>query len=329
MRVLSLLVAVAMLHAGSALAVAFVPDDDATVLERLPTRSDPSLAELKRLQADLAGDRQNPQRAAQVAQRAIEASRAFGDPRFHGQAQAALAPWWSHEAPPAAVLVLRATIKQSLHDFAGALADLDRLIAREPDNVQALLTHATVLAVQGRFDDAKRDCARLAQRVEPLVVTACEALTSSASADADDVYRRLDERLAAPGGHAATRVWAATLAGEIAERRGDIDGAKRQFARALAADSRDGYLKAAYADFLLRQQRAADVVKLLENDTRNDALLLRLALAERQLPDRAQAYRAHRDDLAARFQAARRRGDVLHLREEARFALEVDRDGQR
>ena len=54
---------------------------------------------------------------------------------------------------------------------------------------------------------------------------------------------------------------------------------------------------------------------------RNDALLLRIALAEQRLPDHAADFAAHRADLAARFDAARRRGDSLHRREEARFRL--------
>ena len=38
------------------------------------------------------------------------------------------------------------------------------------------------------------------------------------------------------------------------------------------------------------------------------------------------AFAAHRADLAARFDAARRRGDSLHRREEARFRLAIEND---
>ena len=51
---------------------------------------------------------------------------------------------------PTEVLVLRATIRQSLHDFDTAIADLGTALAREPRHPQALLTRATVLTVQGR-----------------------------------------------------------------------------------------------------------------------------------------------------------------------------------
>ena len=308
---------------------AFVPDDDAAVLERLPSRGDPALMELRRQQLDLARDARDPRRASLVAQRAIHAARVSGDPRFLGQAQAALMPWWTDDQAPGYVLTLRATIKQSLHDFPGALRDLDRLLQSEPDNAQALLTRATVLTVTGRYDEAKRDCTTLASRVDALVATTCMAGVTSVTGDADHAARLLDDALATSTGPAEVRVWSQTLAGEIAARRGDTASAEKHFARALASDATDSYLKGAYADFLLDQRRYAAVVALLRNETRNDALLLRLALAEKQLPEHALAFARHRDELAARFEAARRRSDTLHLREEARFALEIDGDARR
>jgi hypothetical protein len=65
---------------------------------------------------------------------------------------------------------------------------------------------------------------------------------------------------------------------------------------------------------------------LVRDDTRNDALLLRLALAEQALPEERDAFERHRRELADRFDAARARGDSLHRREEARFRLAVEND---
>ena len=56
----------------------------------------------------------------------------------------------------------------------------------------------------------------------------------------------------------AGRAWAETLLGEIAHRRGD-PAAERHFRAALEANPRDLYLLGAYCDWLLDQQRAADV----------------------------------------------------------------------
>jgi len=310
--------------AGSVAAKPFIPADDAQVLERLPEKTNPSLAELKRLRSTLAKNPHDLALAAKLARRAIEAARETGDPRFFGQAQAALAPWWNSPEPPPAALLLRATLKQSTHDFAGALADLDKLIAARPGDGQALLTRATVLTVQGRYAEARADCTRIARRAVPLVSAACEAAPASLSGDAEQAYRSLIDALArAPGVDAGLREWALTLAGEIAQRRGDAASAEAHFREALALDPRDPYLLATYADFLLDRNRAADVVPLIKDATKNDNLLLRLALAAQRLPQMRAAFETYRADLAARFDAARRRGDSLHQREEARFTLAI------
>jgi tetratricopeptide (TPR) repeat protein len=312
--------------AGAVDAAPYVPDDDAIVLERLPEKTDPSLKELRRIRAALAADPRNLEAALAVARRAIEASRSTGDPRFLGQAQAALAPWWSDDAPPAQALLLRATLKQSQHDFAGALEDLDRLLERTPADAQALLTRATVRTVTGRYAAARSDCARIAQRASALIVTACLAAPASLRGHAETAYRALATSLNRPGDPSGVRVWASTLAGEMAARLGDRARAEAHFKEALALDPRDSYLRAAYADFLLDLRRAEEVLPLVRDDVQNDSLLLRLALAERMLPGERAAFDAHRALLAARCDAARARGDTLHRREEARFRLEIEAD---
>ncbi len=147
---------------------------------------------------------------------------------------------------------------------------------------------------------------------------------SSLNGDAAGAYRGLLEALARPGESADARVWALTLAAEIAERRGDAAAAELHFGEALALDSHDAYLLGAYADFLLGQGRAHEVVPLLTAKTQNDMLLLRLSLAEQGIAELGTDFVAHRRDLADRFAAAKRRGDTLHLREEARFRLDIE-----
>ena len=301
----------------------YLPTDDGAVLERLPEKTDPSLRDVKRLRAALDRNPGDIALAAHLARRAIEAGRETGDPRFFGQAQAALAPWWSQRDPPAQALLLRATLKQSTHDFPGALADLDRLIAANPRDGQALLTRATVLTVQGRYADARADCARIARLTVPLVTIACDAASASVSGEAASAYRALTGALAAPAADAGLAEWAQTLAGEIAQRRGDAAAAEAHFRAALALDPRDPYLLGAYADFLLDRNRPAEVVPLLKDYTRNDNLLLRLVLAEARLPELRSSFAAHRADLEDRYDAGGRRGDTLHRREEARYALEI------
>jgi uncharacterized protein (TIGR02996 family) len=309
-------VAGAALACGAA-AAPFVPSDDAMVVERLPSRAIPQLRDAKALRA--AGVPKDAGAATALATAYVRASRVEGDPRFLGYAEAALRPWWSDPDAPAAVLVLRATIRQSRHEFDAAIGDLDRVLERAPRHSQALLTRATILTVQGRYAAAREDCARLSGLVPALYAAVCTAAIDSVTGRSSAAYDAVVRALAgAPRAGATERAWAETLLGEIAHRRGD-PAAEAHFRAALAADPGDVYLRAAYSDWLLDEDRPAEVVALLAGATRVDPLLLRLALAQQALGDPDAG--ASVATLAARFDASRVRGDRVHERENARFEL--------
>jgi hypothetical protein len=318
MRILSIV----LLVAGTCMAAPFVPADPKQILETLPeARASAFSRELRQLRRELTRDPENLELATRLARGYIQRARAEADPRYLGYAQAALAPWWGAGAP-AGVLVLRATIRQSLHDFPGALADLTVALEMEPRNAQAWLTRATIQQVRGEFGEALKSCQPLERLAGELVATACRAGAASMSGQADASYERLREVLerqrAAPAG---VRQWILTSLAEMAERQGKNRLAEAHFKEALAAGEPDAYLKGAYADFLLDEERYAEVAALLRNDLRADALLLRLTLAEQRL--RLPWASAHAEALGARFLASRMRGDSLHRRDEARFALHV------
>ena len=310
---------------ASAGATPYIPASGAQVLERLPGGAGPARRELQRLRAAANANPGDLGQATMLAQRYIEQSRRDGDPRYLGYAQAALAPWWSQPQPPSSVLVLRATLRQSTHQFGAALADLDQVLARDSDNSQAWLTRATVQLITGDFAGARASCMRLYSRAPQLVVQTCLASVGSVSGEARASYERLLKTYAArPGDPPEIRVWVATLLGEMAARLGRGAAADTHFREALALDPADSYLLAAYADFLLDAGRAPDVVRLLNNNTAADALLLRHAIALKSagMPEAKQAVGL----LAARFDAAMRRNDNVHQREQARFELALRGD---
>src|SRR5262249_54981455 len=123
---------------------------------------------------------------------------------------------------------------------------------------------------------------------------------------------------------AGLREWALTALAELAERAGDAGAAEAHFRAALALDGTDPYLLAAWSDFLLAQRRARGGLGPLPGAGRSDPLLLSCALAEKDLG--LPAWRASAAELAARIAASRLRGDRVHLREEARYALELQGD---
>ena len=316
------------LLATSAQASPFVPASDLTILERLSTTPGDSARvnqSTRAMRATLARDPKNVDLAVRMAQLYVSRSRSESDPRLLGQAQAALGAWWSQAEPPIPVLLLRATIRQSVHDFTNARRDLDQAIKREPGNAQAWLTLATVQQVTGDLVGAADSCRKVAPLAPPLIGITCLASIDGAQGRAAQAFEALNNAMAASSTSGrdsiGVRGWALTLQAELAERLARSADAERLYRASLAIDPTDAYTVAAYADFLIDAGRAADVLTLIPANTRGDVLLLRRAVAAKLVasPDAAQLAQ----ELGQRFNASRARGDRVHLREEARFALAV------
>ena len=260
--------------------------------------------------------------AVKLARGYLDAARSEGnDVRLIGRAQAALAPWWTVVEAPADVRLLRATIKQSLHDFAGARADLDALVAANPEDAQAWITRATVAQVVGDYAEAEKSCAALAGRSAALVEIVCRAPLQGLRGEAGAAAASIDAALATLKA-GKLQGWALSVAGELRWWANELPAAEENFAGALQQDPQDDYTRGAWADLLLDTNRPLEAVKLLLGRESNDALLLRLCLAQRlgKLEPSACAV------LAERVAATRQRGDTVHRREESRYALHVEED---
>lgn len=298
-----------------------IPKDDALILERLPTRpADLAMRELRQLRGQLADEPGNLRLAAHVARRYIEQGRAEADPRYYGYAEAVLTPWLQSKQPPLEILILRATLKQARHDFSGALSDLADALSQAPNNTQAWLTQASLQTVQADYEAARNSCIKLSRYASQLIAAACAGQVGSLTGQAMKSYQLLRHILEThTDSSAEEQVWVRTLLAEIAVRSGQPHEAEQHFRQALSLAVRDSYLLGAYADFLLDQGRPDEVIVLLKDEIRADGLLLRLTLAEKALA--AATLIEHITALQARFTASRMRGDTVHRREEARFAL--------
>ena len=308
---------------GPAIAAPFLPASDDEVLERLAVSpSDPALRELRALQGQLRQVPDNLVLATRVAQGYLELGRVTGDPRYAGYSEAALTPWWRLDNPPSEVLVLRAVLRQRMHQFDAALTDLATVLNSNPRNVQARLTRATVLQVQGAYEAAGAECQALKNLTSELVWTACLTGVTASTGRLDESYRQLRGAFDRhPAGQVGLQNWVLTSLAEMAARAGMMPEAESHFRAALAVETADPYLLGAYADFLLDSDRSAEVLPLLRDKTGTDPLLLRYALALQVQHSKELA--AQVEKLVDRFAASRLRGDRVHLREEARFTLHL------
>jgi tetratricopeptide (TPR) repeat protein len=311
----------------AALPEPFVPKSDPQILERVRTASaDPLGRELRRWRAALAEQPRNVPLAVRIAEQCLERARAEGDPRYLGYAQAALAPWWEAEQAPLEVQVLRATLRQTQHDFINALVDLDGAIKTDPNCAQAWLSRATILAVLGRYDDARQACVPLLRLAPRLAAVTALANVAGLHGEGEKSQQLLCATLERnPVGSPSEKTWALTVLAELDARLGHAAAAERHFREAFALGQRDVYLLGAFADYVLDHNRPSEVITLLKNETRIDGLLLRLALAEAALERPPASLQAHVAALQARFDASRMRGDGVHRREQARYELHLRR----
>jgi tetratricopeptide (TPR) repeat protein len=306
-----------------------VPLRDDQVIEVLPASSG-SRDEDRRLRKQLAERPDDAALAVSVARRGLERAREAGDPRFAGLALAALRPWPDAATAPADVLLMRGTLQQYLHEFDAAVASLRQLLARAGGErmAQGWLTLATVLRVQGRYAESDAACSRVGLAGAQLHARAClaeNAALRGAVGNARQTFRAL---LADPRLPPATRGWLLTSLAELEQRDGRAAAADAAFRDALRLGP-DSYASVAYADFLIEQGRPGEALKVLKDETRTDAVLLRLAIAG----TRAQAPTAARDvaEMRERIALANERPDAkkFHGREQALFALHVDRAAAR
>ena len=300
---------------GAVVAAPYTPRSSAEVLAEVP----PGTAHVAVPALNLTRSRLDV--ALPLAQFYIKRSRATGDLRFLGYAEATLTPWLQRSPVSPAVLVLHATILQSRHSFDASLKELDRALAAQPDNPQAWLTKATVLRVLGRYDEAMTACDHLEKSADGAVTTLCRESLRSLTGHLESAYAAVAS-LPSQFLPDEVRAWRYSELGEMAERLGHDADAEHWFSEGLKYAGDDFYTRTAYADLLLRHGRDADTLRLLGDYRSMEPMLLRVAIAEK----RTGATEAVKADsfLSNAFAVEEQRGDAVHRREQARFLLDIE-----
>jgi Tfp pilus assembly protein PilF len=304
---------------------AYLPADDAEVLQEVPAAADPAVARMRELRARQARAPASLAEAIGLAGAYIDYGRQIGDAHYAGYAEAVVARWLGEPEPPASALLIEATILQYRHQFPEAREFLKRTLRRDPANAQAWLTQATLNMVQGDYRQAGQDCVKVTATAGFDWGLACSGNLRLYTGGARQSLALLEQaRAAGAGATPSYRAWTAGLMAEADERLGDWPQAENHYREALSLLPQDNFLLVAYADFLLDRGRPREVLALLGEHAQSDTAFLRLALAASAL---------HSEDtarytwiMAARFAALALRGSDYFGREQARFALELQHD---
>lgn len=317
------------LACGAGLAAPFIPASDSEIVERLPLgATDPSIRRVDSLRKQLAARPGDAALRLDIARRYFDLATAQGDPRYVGYAAAAIAPLADSAAQNSGYWLLLGMVQQYSHDFPRALTSLDRASAIAPTAVEPMAWRAAIYMVQARYAEAQAECQRMAPHVHAVLATGCSAYVQASTGGLAAAYAALGQVLnATPPPPPELRLWALTRMAEMAQRLQRPAEAEGHFRQALQLGITDQFLLAAYADFLLQQQRPAEVLVLLGNWERSDVLLLRLVLAAQATGDRRAADWTRQ--MAERFATGGKPGERLHEQEAARFALDVEHDAKR
>jgi Tfp pilus assembly protein PilF len=307
----------------------YIPASNDTVLEHLPSTSDPRVRQFDALKKQSAAKPGDLKLAVALSRAYLDYGRDTGDARYLGRAQAVIAPWTSKASAPNDAMLVLATILQSRHQFVESRQILQAVLRQDDDNPQAWLTLASVALVQGDMNEAHRDCAHLMGGMDALITAGCIGSWSAVNGNAQSALHIVDTLLKQePSESPVLQSWAHGLMADAAKTIGQTDRADAEFRKALQFAPGDNFLLADYADFLLDHGRAQAALELTRGYEQSDTSFLRKALAESAL--RLPTANADVEQMASRFRDLEQRGDSrLYGREEARFALELQHDSVR
>jgi tetratricopeptide (TPR) repeat protein len=310
--------AVLLVLSGTAAAAPQVPADDSLVVLRL-TRS-PEQEVLTGLERAAAATPSDPLAVQALIDAYLQLGRRTAEPRYFGRAEALLAPRLAAGDVPAGLALRMADIWQYRHEYDKALVLIERVLAANPHDTQALLMRAAIHQTRGRFDLAHADCRTLLARGEATLGTTCLAQALSMTGSLDKAQRLLTSLLERSRDlPASQRLWMLTALADMDERLGRTASAEARLRQALGVDGHAHYARLALADLLLADERAAEVSALLAAMPQTEGSLLRAAEAQRQPASSRREVQALRE----RFDEASRRGERLHRRDLARLHLNV------
>ncbi|NND59811.1 MAG: tetratricopeptide repeat protein [Gammaproteobacteria bacterium] len=242
-----------------------------------------------------------------------------GDPRYIGYAESAVAK--VSQPHPVDLRLQSARLLQARHDFQGARRLLDEVVATDPTNAEAWSLLTSLAVLRGDYATARNACARMALLGYASRAIVCGTELASLHGRSAEAYENLSNHLSKIDDPDVAS-WAHQVAADIALRLDRTERAIVHGRQSLTLKS-SLYGVVRLSDFLMRDDRYEEALKLLQTQPRTDAVVLRQARANKAL-----GKSVNEELLAQRMTAIQRRGDTAHAREEAYYALYIADDDE-
>lgn len=248
-----------------------------------------------------------------------------GYSRLYGLAQAALKPFIDNNSDSVAIWLAWAQVKQHQHDFAEAQQALQKIFIKEPANVTAQLMAARIYLVQDNPQAARNGCLKLFGYTDLLTLGACslEATSQVGLTQLAESYAELQQLIITQGLPTDERQsWILQMLADMAIRLHKPHEAATFLEQVTRKNSLSYWVQ--WADVQLALANANHVLDTLTPlldaaPDKDDALLLRVVLAEKQL----QQTSSWQPLLAARIALREERGDTQHASDLAMYYLDV------
>ena len=210
-----------------------------------------------------------------------------GDLRWYGAAKAAIAPWWDTPRVSAPLHFVRALVRQGFHDFQGGIDDLSAAIALAPDSAEAWSWRFSLHLLTTRLDEARADCAAIAQRFGADEGQACEAILRTRTGRAAEAVPLLQRLVALPDYQGPlAQDWLRYHLGDALRTAGRAPEAVAVWQDHLQRRPRAHLVRVSLAELLNAQGRAAEALRTsLVDPVPSDALLVQALLASATLRD--------------------------------------------
>lgn len=270
----------------------------------------------------------NPEAIVKLANLYIAQAAQPGQSRLYGLAQAALQPLIESGSENADVWLAWAEVQQYKHAFAISLAALDKVLQKEPDNINAQLIAARIYVIQDDMTKARSACIRMLGHADLLTVSTCSLEVASYRDNLPQSYEQLRlmvEREGLPTD--ARRSWIAQVMADMAIRM-DKPALAAQWLDPQRDHATVNYW-AQWADVELTLGHDDAVMRELEPVVNNapdldDALVLRLALAEKKIGGER-----WQNKLRERVALREDRADTQHASDLARYYLDIQPDAKK
>lgn len=252
-----------------------------------------------------------------------------GEAHFYGLAQSLLKPFILNGTDNVKIWMAWAQVQQHQHAFDDAQTALRHVLEREPNNINAHLLAARIYLIKSDPVSARTACLKLLGHADLLTTSACTLEAISFQGDLTSVYKQLTQLVERHGLPQDERgPWLTQVLADMAMRLNDPAAAEKWLEQQDIAGASVNFL-GQWADVQMSLNQPQNVLRVLQPLVEkatviDDALLLRLALAEHTL-----AGQRWQNQLHARMAQREQRADTQHASELARYYLDLNPQPQR